>query len=108
MRFLGRPLAAGPDQTDDMAQLLEPSRVRVEACFFGELFPARKKPSEEPAHKTDGDGNVGQQQVRHVGKAEDRAPFRATTYLADVRIVGYWNPPISAILLPQRTGTAQP
>ena len=80
----------------------------VLACFFGELSPASKKPSGKPAHKTDGDGNVGQQQVRHVGKAEDRAPFRATTYLADVRMVGYRNPTISAILLPQRTATAQP
>ena len=36
MRFLGQPLASGPDQTDDMAQLLEPSRVL--ACNFGERF----------------------------------------------------------------------
>ncbi len=74
----------------------------VEARFFGELSPARKKPSGKPAHKTDGEGNVGQQQVRHVWKAEECAPCRATTYLADVRIVGFRNPTISAILLPQR------
>ena len=65
---LGRPLA-GPDQTDDMAQLLEPI-MWWRLAFLANRLSASKKPSGLPAHKTDGDdGNIGQQQVRHVGKA---------------------------------------